>query len=91
MRAASRLSRYARSLSASTPGVYPGSAGTGTGSPLAAYWLAVRRPALARQAAQQTAEQTAQQTAEPVAKQTAEPVAKRADATADPLDDVPVR
>ncbi|MGO9194685.1 MAG: hypothetical protein ACLP8X_40380 [Streptosporangiaceae bacterium] len=51
----------------------------------------MRRPALARQAAQQTAEQTAQQTAEPVAKQTAEPVAKRADATADPLDDVPVR
>ncbi len=53
----------------------------------AAYWLAMRRPALARR----TAQSVAPQTAEPTARQTAEPTAKRADATADPLDDVPVR
>ncbi len=54
----------------------------------AAYWLATKRPwqrdrPLAPALAQLTAQQTAQLTAQPTA--------KRADATADPLDDVPVR
>ena len=57
----------------------------------AAYWLATRRPWQRDRQPAAALTEPAPALAQQTAQQTAQPTAKRADATADPLDDVPVR